>query len=156
FKGLVNAVLRRVAEDGAAIALATPAEANLPGWLRDSWTRSYGAETTRALAEAHGRAPDLDLTARDDPEAVAAMTGGAVLPTGTVRLAPGGRIESLPGFDAGSWWVQDAASALPARLLGVRPGETVFDICAAPGGKTMQMAAAGARVVAVDCSDRRL
>lgn len=153
-KGMVNAVLRRVSESGGAPDL--PAEANLPGWLRESWTKAYGAETARAMAAAHQADPPLDLTAKADPEAVAEATGGTLLPTGTVRLTGGGRVEEIPGFADGAWWVQDAAAAIPARLLAARPGETVYDLCAAPGGKTLQLAAAGAAVTAVDASAQRL
>jgi 16S rRNA (cytosine967-C5)-methyltransferase len=156
FKGLINAVLRRVAEGGAAIAEAAPVESNLPGWLRESWIKTYGLETARAMVAAHLGEPPLDLTAKGGAEDVARLTGGRVLPTGTVRLAAGGRIEDVPGFNEGVWWVQDAASALPARLLAPRGGETVFDLCAAPGGKALQCAAAGARVTAVDASAQRL
>ena len=81
---------------------------------------------------------------------------GRVLPTGSVRLLPKGRIEALPGFDEGAWWVQDAAASLPARLLGDVAGKRVADLCAAPGGKTAQLALAGASVVAVDISKTRL
>jgi len=155
-KGLANAVLRRVAEQGPDAVADIPADENLPGWLRDSWIKAYGPATTRALAEAHMGEPPLDLTAKADPEAVAALTEGIVLSTGTVRLKGGGRIEDIPGFAAGAWWVQDAASAVPARLLDVRPGESVFDLCAAPGGKALQLAAAGGKVTAVDASPQRL
>ncbi len=155
-KGLVNAVLRRVAERGAETANGLPPESNLPGWLREAWIRAYGAETARAIAAAGQAEPNLDLTAKTDPQAVAAQTGGVVLPTGTVRLPGGGRVDALPGFADGSWWVQDAASAVPARLLNAAPGERVLDLCAAPGGKAMQLAAAGASVTAVDASEARL
>lgn len=155
-KGLVNAVLRRVAERIAAGAPDFPAEDNLPGWLRESWIKAYGRQTARTMAQASAGEPPLDLTARADPQAVAAMTSGTLLPSGAVRLTGGGRIEDIPGFAEGAWWVQDAASAAPARLLAARPGERVFDLCAAPGGKALQLAAAGAQVTAVDVSEQRL
>src|SRR5690606_33114759 len=135
---LVNAVLRRAAEQIAAGAPDFAPEDNLPAWLRDSWVKAYGRDTARAIAAASMGEPPLDLTAKattpeSGPAAVAAMTGGAVMPTGTVRLTGGGRIECIPGFAEGAWWVQDAASAVPARLLAVKTGETVYDLCAAPG-----------------------
>ena len=156
-RGLVNAVLRRIAREGAGWRAAQDAERlNTPGWLWRSWRSAYGDARTRAIAAAHLVEPPLDLSAKGDPAAVAAAVGGAVLETGTVRRAMGGRIDALPGFAVGDWWVQDAAAALPARLLGARPGDEAVELCAAPGGKTAQLAAAGARVVAVDSDAARL
>jgi 16S rRNA (cytosine967-C5)-methyltransferase len=157
YSGLVNAVLRRIAQQGAArlrdvdtIALDTPP------WLLARWTKAYGSEMARAIAQANGREAALDLTVKDDPAHWAAVLGGRVLPTGTVRTIAHGLVTQLPGFAEGAWWVQDAAAALPARLLGDIHGKTVADLCAAPGGKTAQLAQAGARVVAVDRTDARL
>jgi 16S rRNA (cytosine967-C5)-methyltransferase len=151
YAGLVNAVLRGVARDGArhlgaidTIALDTP------DWLMARWVKSYGAETARAIAAANGREPALDLTVKRDPEQLASALGGRVLPTGSVRALVHGPISRLPGYADGAWWVQDAAAALPARLFGDVRGLAVADLCAAPGGKTAQLAAAGARVTAVD------
>src|SRR3990170_5976589 len=109
-----------------------------------------------AIAAAHLIEPPLDLTVKSDPELWAERLSGRVLPTGSVRLLPKGRIESLPGSDEGAWWVQDAAASLPARLLGDVAGKRVADLCAAPGGKTAQLALAGASVTAVDSSKTRL
>jgi 16S rRNA (cytosine967-C5)-methyltransferase len=156
-KGLINAVLRRLAREGAAMAAAQDAaRLNLPGWIWESWTASYGEDATRAIADVLTRDPPLDLTVRADPDRWAAALDGVVLPTGTVRRATGGEIERLPGFADGAWWVQDAAAALPARLLGDVAGRRVADLCAAPGGKTAQLAAAGAHVIAIDRAPRRL
>ena len=150
-------MLRRLARDGPRWRDSQdPARLNTPRWLLDSWTAAFGAERARAIAAAHLREPPLDLTARDGPAAVAAAVGGAVLETGSVRRPAGGRIEALPGFSRGEWWVQDAAAALPARLLGAGPGDAAIDLCAAPGGKTAQLAAAGARVAAVDADADRI
>ena len=147
FTGLVNAVLRRVAANGpAALADLDGPRLDTPAWLWSSW----GADA-RAIATAHAAEAPLDLTVQGKPP-----PDGIVLPTGTVRLPPGTRVTELPGFDAGEWWVQDAAATLPARLLAARPGERVADLCAAPGGKTAQLAAAGAEVVAVERDERRL
>jgi 16S rRNA (cytosine967-C5)-methyltransferase len=150
-KGLVNAVLRRLAREGAAIlAGQDAARLNTPDWLWASWTSTFGEATTRAIAAAHLADPPLDLTpaASDCP--------GDVLPTGTRRLRETANVETLPGYQAGGFLVQDAAAALPARLLAVRRGDTVLDLCAAPGGKTANLALAGAKVIAVDHSAKRL
>ena len=110
----------------------------------------------RAIAAAHASEPALDLSVKSDPAHWAEALGGRVLPTETVRTIAHGPVSKLPGYDEGAWWVQDAAAALPARLLGDVDGKTVADLCAAPGGKTAQLAAAGARVTAVDRSEPRL
>lgn len=154
-KGLVNAVLRKIAAEGpeAWAKLRVP---RLPKWLRAPLADAYGAPTVAAMEAAHFAGAPLDITARDDPAAVARMLDGALLPTGTIRLSQGGQVSGLPGFDAGQWWVQDAAAAIPARILAPKPGERVLDMCAAPGGKTMQLAAAGAAVTALDISPTRM
>lgn len=156
-KGLVNAVLRRLSRDGPGWAAAQDAaRLNTPDWLWDSWSRAYGADRAKAIAEAHLHEAPLDLTVKDDPAGWAERLGAQVLPTGSLRRPPGGTITELPGFESGAWWVQDAAAALPARLFGAVAGQRVIDLCAAPGGKTAQLAAAGARVTALDRSERRL
>lgn len=154
-KGLVNAVLRKIAEAGpeAWSALRAP---RLPKWLRGPFVEAWGPEAVAAMETAHLAGAPLDLTAKGDAAAVAQAVGGQVLPTGSVRLVGAGQVSHLPGFAMGEWWVQDAAAALPVRLLAPQPGERVLDLCAAPGGKTLQMAAAGAEVTAVDSSDARL
>lgn len=157
FAGLANAVLRRVAEQGPDIVAGQNAgRLNTPDWLWERWAKAYGADTTRKIAEAHLREAALDLTVKQDPDAWAAKLGGVALDTGTVRLAGAGRVEQLDGFKEGAWWVQDAAAALPARLLGDVRGKRIADLCAAPGGKTAQLANAGANVTAVDASAKRL
>ncbi len=151
FRGLVNAILRRLARTGAEIAAEQDAaRLDTPDWLWKSWTAAYGAETARRIATAHLAEPPLDITAARDPAAWAKRLEAEILPTGTLRRPLRGAVEALPGYDEGAWWVQDAAAAMPARLLGEIAGETVLDLGAAPGGKTAQLAAAGARVVAVD------
>ena len=120
------------------------------------WQSRYGDAMARDIAAANAREPALDLTVKSEPQQWAARLDGRVLPTGTVRLLAHGPVPKLPGFDGGGWWVQDAAAALPARLLGDVHGKTVADLCAAPGGKTAQLAAAGAHVTAVDRSLPRL
>ncbi len=141
-KGLINAVLRKVAAErpGAWDRLPVP---RLPDWLRLPLIEAWGKEAVAGMEASHFAGPALDLTARTDPAAVAKATGGTLLPTGSVRLAAPGQVTALPGYESGDWWVQDAAAALPARLLAPRKGEKVLDLCAAPGGKTMQIAAIG-------------
>jgi 16S rRNA (cytosine967-C5)-methyltransferase len=155
-RGLINAVLRRVAGEGRErLAQHDAPRLNTPAWLWRSWTTAYGEQAARLIAEAHLVEPPLDLSVKSDPEGWAARLGGVPLYGHTVRRPAGGAIEELPGYAAGAWWVQDAAAALPARLLGDVAGRAVIDLCAAPGGKTAQLAAAGARVIAVELSDRR-
>ncbi|HZD90145.1 MAG TPA: transcription antitermination factor NusB [Pseudolabrys sp.] len=155
YAGLVNAVLRRVAQNRDAL-LADETARDIPDWLLERWRRSYGAETAEAIAKAVGHEPALDLTAKQDAASWAERLRGRVLPTGTIRTLAQGAIAMLPGFTEGAWWVQDAAAALPARLLGDIRGRSVADLCAAPGGKTAQLAHAGAHVTAVDRSPVRL
>lgn len=154
---LVNAVLRRVSEKGAGIAEALdPARVNTPNWLWQRWVRAWGEDRTSAIAETQLIEPPLDVTVKGDPDMWAEKLGGRVLPTGSVRLIPRGRIEELPGFDEGAWWVQDAAASIPAQLLHDVAGKRVADLCAAPGGKTAQLVARAAAVTAVDLSKNRL
>lgn len=156
YKKLVNAVLRRVAADGPAVLDGQDAERlNTPDWLWQAWAEAYGADKARAIAAAHLEEPPLDISVRADPEGWAARLEAVLLPTGSLRRRLGGAVAGLPGYDEGAWWVQDAASALPARLLGDVAGRRVADLCAAPGGKTAHLAAAGAQVTAVDRSPRR-
>jgi 16S rRNA (cytosine967-C5)-methyltransferase len=157
FAGLVNAVLRRVAREGAALLAPLDMPVlNTPPWLMARWTETYGEATAHAIADANGRAPALDLTVKADAAAWAEKLGGRVLPTGSVRTLAHGTVTALPGFDEGAWWVQDAAASLPARLLGDIKGLRVADLCAAPGGKTAQLIVAGANVTAVDRAQARL
>ena len=156
-KGLTNAVLRRVAGEGLALlGDRDPARLNTPHWLWQSWVESYGDPTARAIAAAHLIEAPLDLTPRADAASWAERLEGELLATGTIRRRGGGNIPDLPGFAEGAWWVQDAAATLPAHLLGDVAGKRVADLCAAPGGKTLQLCALGARVTAVDISARRM
>jgi 16S rRNA (cytosine967-C5)-methyltransferase len=157
FAGLVNAVLRRVTREGAAILSTLDGPVlDTPPWLFARWTQHYGAATAHAIATAHGHEPALDLTVKSDAEAWATKLGGRVLSSGTVRMLAHGPVTALPGFEEGAWWVQDAAAALPARLFGDLRGRRVADLCAAPGGKTAQLVAAGAEVTAIDRAPARL
>ena len=157
--GLINGVLRRLARDGAAWRDAQDAaRLNTPDWMWRSWTAAYGERPARAIAAAHLDEPPLDLTPKRGAQAaaLARRLDAKVLATGGLRLAARARIESLAGYGEGEWWVQDAAAAQPARLLAPVAGRRVIELCAAPGGKTAQFAAAGADVVAVDRSSPRL
>jgi len=154
---LVNALLRRTAREGRATLEEQDAAAlNIPAWLLQRWINAYGDETARRIALASLTEAPLDVSVKGEPEAWAERLSGTLLPTGTVRLGAGGRIDALPGYAEGAWWVQDAGAALPVRLLGDVSGKSVVDLCAAPGGKTAQLAARGARVAAVDMSAARL
>ncbi|MEO0378929.1 MAG: transcription antitermination factor NusB [Pseudomonadota bacterium] len=154
-KGLTNAVLRKIAAEGpdAWDALRAP---RLPKWLRGPLVEAWGAEAMAAMEMAHFKGAPLDLTAKTDAPSLAASLDGTLLPGGSVRLTNPGQVSTMPGFETGEWWVQDAAAAMPARILRPQPGESILDLCAAPGGKTMQLAAAGASVTAVDDSVPRM
>jgi 16S rRNA (cytosine967-C5)-methyltransferase len=154
YAGLVNAVLRRVAQHGATASFDDISR-DTPEWLLKRWTGIYGSDTARAIAAANGHEPALDLTVKQDTESWAERLRGRVMPTGTVRTLAHGAISLLPGFSEGAWWVQDAAAALPVRLFSDLRGMNVADLCAAPGGKTAQLAFAGANVTAVDRSPAR-
>jgi len=157
YKGLVNAVLRRLSQEGPTlIAAQDEAMLNVPPWLWRNWCEAYGEPTTRAIALAHLHEAPLDISVKKDPELWRERLDAVLLPTGSLRRQGGGAIANLPGYNEAAWWVQDAAAALPVKLLGDVAGETVIDLCAAPGGKTAQLAAAGAKVVALDRSPRRV
>lgn len=157
FSGLLNAVLRRASREGAELRDAQDAVAlNTPEWLLTSWRETYGEETASAIATAHLTEAPLDLSVKSDAPGWAEKLKGTVLPTGSVRLTEGGRVDTLDGYKDGEWWVQDAAAALPAKLFGDVKDARVLDLCAAPGGKTLELAAAGANVTALDRSAKRL
>jgi len=160
YSGLTNAVLRRLAREGRTALDALDPSIDTPPWLFERWTRTYGADIARTIASAHRIEPPLDLSVKNDAAAWAERLGGKLLTvgngTGTVRLLAHGPVSALPGYADGAWWVQDVAASLPARLLGDVNGLRIADLCAAPGGKTAQLAALGARVTAVDRSPARL
>ncbi len=157
FAHLVNGVLRNlIRRRDDFLAQSDPLDDDTPHWLAARWRRIYGEDRAHAIAAALRDEPTLDLTVKADAAEWAEKLGGRLLPTGSIRLASHAPIPALPGYDEGAWWVQDAAAALPARLLAVKPGQRVLDLCAAPGGKTAQLAAAGARVIALDRSAERL
>ena len=155
YKNLVNAVLRGIEREGPGL---TTAESNLPEWLAARWRATYGEATLTGLALAAREEPatDLSLKPEVDAAAVAEALDGEVMTGNTVRTGRRGDLSTWPGFEDGIWWVQDAAAAVPVRLLAPTTSESIVDFCAAPGGKTLQIAASGASVVALDRSDKRL
>ncbi len=154
-KGLVNAVLRKLV-DTAPADWAKGRIPRLPRWLREPLVAAWGAQAVANMERVHFEGAPLDLTVKSDPRGWAERLGGTVMPGGSVRLREAGQVTGLPGFDAGDWWVQDMAASLPVQLLGDVAGQTVLDMCAAPGGKTLQLAARGADVTALDLSASRL
>lgn len=153
-KGLINAVLRGLQRDGG---LGDDPAANAPDWLYQRWIAAFGADDARGVAAAIPEEPATDLTPKGEADAaLIAELEAESLPGGSLRTRRKGDVAGWPGFAEGRWWVQDAAAAVPARLLDPKPGERIVDLCAAPGGKTLQLAAAGAEVVAVDRSASRL
>ena len=157
FKALINAVLRRVSIEGPSLLAQQDAAAlNVPDWLFERWIANYGEARARLIADAHLPIPPLDLTLKASDDPYTDFSGAAHQAPGRVRLKDAGKIENLPGFQEGRWWVQDFAASLPATLLGDVAGRTIIDLCAAPGGKTLQLASAGARVISVDAVPERL
>ncbi|MCF3642386.1 RsmB/NOP family class I SAM-dependent RNA methyltransferase, partial [Rhizobium sp. TRM95111] len=157
FASLANAVLRRLAREKASHLTATHAVPVIPAWFFERLVEVYGEDHAHRIAEAQLVPAAIDLTVKSDAAGWAEKLGGRVLPTGSVRLPAGsGAIPSLDGFAVGEWWVQDAAASLPAKLFGDVRGLAIADLCAAPGGKTAQLAHAGARVTALDQSENRL
>ena len=158
FKAVVNGILRRVTREGAeTIAKCHPEEQNVPDWMRRSWKKTFGIEMSQKITKTNLSNPPIDLTVTDDPDQWASKLDGIRIGKVTVRLAGSVQIESVEGFKEGKWWVQDAAAALSAQILTTRaPGERVCDLCAAPGGKTIQLLSAGLNVTAVDKSEDRL
>lgn len=159
FSGLVNAVLRRAAREHDALlaVLNDTPEKDLPDWIADSWTQAYGKDGMQAIARSLQTQPSLDITLKpgEDTAHWAAELEATVMPNGTLRRA-NADVTQLPGYADGVWWVQDMAASLPVSLLGDVTGKHVLDLCAAPGGKTMQLASGGATVSAVDRNRNRL
>jgi 16S rRNA (cytosine967-C5)-methyltransferase len=157
YAGLVNAVLRRCAREGQPLIEEVKDDRlDIAPWLLQRWSAHYGDDVARAIATAIGYEPSLDITVKSDTAQWATRLHGETLPTGTVRTLLQGSVTMLPGFSEGQWWVQDAAAALPVQLFGDVAGKTIADFCAAPGGKTAQLAQAGAHVTAVDRSSNRM
>lgn len=157
FVKLVNAVLRRLGREKADIEQAIAQVPVLPDWFYARLVSAYGDKTAERISEAQLTPSSIDLTVKADPALWAEKLGGTLMPNGSVRLGEfEGQIPSLDGFADGAWWVQDLAASMPVRLMGDVSGKRVADLCAAPGGKTAQLALAGAKVTALDQSGNRL
>ena len=157
YAGLVNAVSRKVASEGQELWSKQEPQ-KLPSWLAKPIQKNFGKDVLPAIEAAHQAGAPIDLTMKNPSEAKfwAEKLSASLLPTGSIRLHDRPQITALGGFASGEWWVQDAAAAVPARMLGEVHGEKILDICAAPGGKTMQLAAGGAKVTALDISADRI
>ena len=153
---LINAVLRRIAREKDLAHLDLSPFINLPDWLVQRWVTRYGEACAAQIAQACNQEAALDLTIKTDPAAWALTLEANLLPNGSVRLKDRRPVSTLPGYETGAFWVQDMAASLPARLLNPQSGERIADLCAAPGGKTAQLAVSGADIVAVDRSPARL
>ena len=157
YKKLINAILRKLAKEGLAVAEKQEAEKlNTPEWLWESWEKAYGATTCFNIAKVHQTQPPLDITVKKDPEDWATKLSGINIFGNTVRLKQSQHIESLQGYSEGGWWVQDLAATIPVMLFGNIQNSCIADLCAAPGGKTAQLLSMGAKVFAVDLSHRRM
>ena len=156
FANMANAVLRNVVDKGPNLAGAQPPKVNIPGWIRGEWERAYGRQAGRKMSAQLMKDPVLDVSVKANASDWAVKLGGEAIAAQSVRLGKIGDVTALEGFDAGDWWAQDVAASLPVQLLGDVKGLRVLDMCAAPGGKTMQLAAKGAIVTALDKSEGRL
>ncbi|NOZ42237.1 MAG: MFS transporter [Alphaproteobacteria bacterium] len=156
-KGMVNAILRRIERDRKKFSSDFSAELNLPYWLKQDWTKRYGRRAVAAMAQGLLAEPPLDFSLKPhcDGREWAQKLGGILLANGSIRVEKPGPVQNLAGYDDGMWWVQDVAASLPVALLGAKSGDKVLELCAAPGGKTAQLAACGCHVTAIDQSARR-
>lgn len=154
--GMANAVLRRVSEQGAELLSQTEKLDNLPVWLRDSWVKSYGEAACTEMVNILSLEPPLDISVKENPQLWTEKLDATLLPGGTVRRQKIGDVTQIPGFKGGDWWAQDFSASLPVKLLGDISKARILDMCAAPGGKTLQLAAAGAKVVALDKNTSRI
>lgn len=158
-KGFVNAVLRTMTRTGREwVERQDEVRLNTPEWLLKIWIEDYGLRPAAEIAKANLSEAPLDITIRDTDSKTywAGCFKATELLTGSLRKMSGGSPADMDGFDEGYWWVQDASAAIPARLFGNLEGQSVLDLCAAPGGKTMQLAAMGAHVTALDRSASRI
>ena len=157
FTGLINAILRRVSREGESLLEKEIFPIlNIPVWINNRWQQNFGSDEVQKIAQALTEEPALDITVKSNPEIWSERLGGDLLPTGSIRLRTSEKISDLVGYQDGEWWVQDAATALPVKLLGDIKGQCVLDLCAAPGGKTLQLVTSGAKVTALDASSNRL
>ena len=155
FSGLANAILRQISPD-SRMPIEAAAHANTPQWLLKSWAQAFGETNALAIAVAHGSEAPIDITPKTEVARISETLGGQTLPTGSIRLDAPRDVRQLPRFEDGDWWIQDAAAALPARLIPNPGGKHILDLCAAPGGKSAQLASRGARMTSIDRSAERL
>lgn len=157
-RGMVNAILRRIDREQEKFSTGFPPDLNIPKWLKESWKRRFGAGEVDKIASALLAEPPLDFSLKPECDGGewALKLGGTLLSAGSIRVEKAGMVQNLPGYAQGLWWVQDVAASLPVKLLGAGDGDAVLELCAAPGGKTAQLAARGCQVTAVDRSVRRL
>jgi len=156
YTGLVNALLRQTDRQRDEFDPEQGLEKNIPTWLFDSWQKDHGAQKAKRFLSAFVKEPTLSLTVKENPQLWAEKLGGFVGPNQTVRLTGNPFIPSLAGYSDGEWWIQDTAATFPVALFGNIKGLKVADLCAAPGGKTAQLIAAGANVDAFDISEKRM
>lgn len=156
FANMANAVLRNIVDQGPKLAGAQPPKVNIPGWIRGEWERAYGRQAGRKMSAQLMKDPVLDISVKSDVQGWTEKFEGETIGPQSVRLGKIGDVPALEGFADGEWWAQDVAATLPVHLLGDVAGKRVLDMCAAPGGKTMQLAAKGAIVTALDKSEGRL
>lgn len=154
--GLMNAVLRSAQANSAKFGMLSD-DLLIPDTFGDTWLEAYGEEAINGFSTALLAGAPLDLTLKSDDAELIDALGAEPVMADTVRIEQRDRtVEALPGYAEGHWWVQDAASAIPARLLGAKPGGRVLDLCAAPGGKTAQLVKAGYQVTALDSDATRM
>ena len=161
FKSLINAVLRKISTGKDHLLQNQPQGAiSLPDWLWQSWIKAYGIDHAKAIAISHLQEPPLDFSVKGDLEYWAEKLNATIMPTGTLRILNRqehpSRIEDLPGYREGGWWIQDLAASLPVKMGGLLRNKKILDICAAPGGKTAQLAAGGADVWALERARGRM
>jgi len=156
FKGMANAVLRRLSREKEIVLEKVQKQSAFPKWFEKQLQSDFGKEKTRAISQAVTLKPHVDLTVKYNSEKWAEKLEGVVLTTGTVRLNNQTPVDQLEGFSEGEWWVQDAAATIPAKLFTLEKGSNILELCAAPGGKTAQLCNAGYNVSALDISSPRL
>ena len=156
FKDLTNAVLRRMTREKETLLVKSQKVSPFPGWLEKMIRSNYGKENLQRISSAVSLNASLDLSVKANADEWSEKLQGILLPTGSIRLETNDPVTSLSGYQDGDWWVQDAAAALPAKLIQAEPGARVLELCAAPGGKTAQLASMGYQVTALDISQPRL
>jgi 16S rRNA (cytosine967-C5)-methyltransferase len=159
YKNLINAILRRAGREREVVRTMS-AMVHLPNWLQTSWVKAYGEEAVLASIAQMLVEPSLDIALKtpslEAAEQLLSFREGYAPYPAMVRLNSAQGVNLMPGFEAGNWWVQDISAQMPVLLFGDVTGKSVADFCAAPGGKTMQLASRGAHVTSIDISEERL